>query len=192
LRLPEEIGNLTNLNTLDLSSSGLLRLPEEIGDLANLKTLNLRASGIASLPPSIGQLKNLKDLNLSYTGSLLRLPEEFGNLASLKTLNLELSGITMLSASTREKFGYSPACGRARSQIESIQTTPNFWPLALNNATRAFVCRHAPSWPELMYYCKEYRVQKPDAIYRFLIDFREQFISILVAHDNTGHQLRGK
>jgi hypothetical protein len=120
LTLPEGIGNLTSLRTLDLhysnirslpSSIGqlqkledlglsytknLLTLPEEIGNLINLKTLRLNKSNIASLPPSIGQLQKLEYLGLACTKNLLTLPEEIGNLSKLEWLHLECSGITSL------------------------------------------------------------------------------------------------
>jgi len=123
LELPEEIGDLTSLITLNLQHSGitslppsigrlqnleelnlcdtnnLLRLPEEIGDLASLNRLLLRRSGITSLPPSIGRLQNLKDLSVSQTENLLQLPEEIGDLASLITLSISGSGITSLPPS---------------------------------------------------------------------------------------------
>jgi Leucine-rich repeat (LRR) protein len=216
LRLPEEIGNLANLNKLCLSiaritmlppSIGqlqnlkildlsftfhLLTLPEEIGNLTNLNTFSLSKSGVTMLPPSIGQLQNLKFLDLGDTEDLLTLPEEMGNLASLNRLNLIGSGVTMLSPSIRKKLGYSLACDRARSRIEPIQTTPKLWPLVLNNATRAFMFRREPSLFDLLRYCKDYRVQKPDAIYQLLVNTREQFIRILVNRDNTSEELRGK
>jgi Leucine-rich repeat (LRR) protein len=39
--LPKEIGQLENLNSLNLSSNQLSSLPKEIGQLENLNSLNL-------------------------------------------------------------------------------------------------------------------------------------------------------
>ena len=75
--LPEEIGSLTELTSLDLSNSGLISLPESIGELINLTYLNSN-NEITSLPESIGELINLTYLNLS-NNILTYLPNQFGN-----------------------------------------------------------------------------------------------------------------
>lgn len=86
--LPPSIGNLRNLEGLDLAFTGeLTGLPEEIGDLTNLKRLDLDRSSIRSLPFSIGRLQNLEKLNLFRTMNLLTLPDEIRNLTSLKDLS---------------------------------------------------------------------------------------------------------
>ena len=49
---------------LELSNKGLTTLPPEIGQLTNLRSLNLSFSQLSSLPLEIGQLTNLlKDMN---------------------------------------------------------------------------------------------------------------------------------
>ena len=62
--MPEEIGQLTSLENLDLRFNRLTSLPTSIGDLINLKFLNINLNRLASLPESIGQLTNLKGLSL--------------------------------------------------------------------------------------------------------------------------------
>ncbi|MQL92521.1 hypothetical protein Taro_025157 [Colocasia esculenta] len=64
--LPHAIGNLTNLETLDLSSnfSDMTVLPDTFGDLTNLKELNLSNNQIHALPDTFGRLDNLVKLNL--------------------------------------------------------------------------------------------------------------------------------
>ncbi|WP_298919045.1 COR domain-containing protein [uncultured Nostoc sp.] len=63
-KLPPEIGQLTNLQTLYLDSNQLSSLPPEIGQLTNLQTLDLTFNQLSSLPPKIRQLPNLKKLDL--------------------------------------------------------------------------------------------------------------------------------
>jgi hypothetical protein len=96
--LPESIGNLTNLKTLNLEENGLRELPESIGNLTNLETLDLYMNELSALPKSIGNLTNLETLNL-YGNYLSALPESIGNLTNLKTLNLEGNGLRELPKS---------------------------------------------------------------------------------------------
>jgi hypothetical protein len=62
--LPDSIGKLTGLVTLDISENQILALPEEIGRLSSLTKMDLDANGIVQLPDSIGDLCNLLYLNL--------------------------------------------------------------------------------------------------------------------------------
>ncbi|WP_304334964.1 leucine-rich repeat domain-containing protein, partial [Conchiformibius steedae] len=57
--LPEAIGQLHNLTTLDLSWNELTKLPESIGQLHNLTKLDLSCNHLPMLPESIGKLHNL-------------------------------------------------------------------------------------------------------------------------------------
>ncbi len=53
--VPETIGQLTNLTTLDLRTNELKTLPETIGQLTNLTTLYLGYNQLTTLPKAIGQ-----------------------------------------------------------------------------------------------------------------------------------------
>ena len=51
--IPPEIGNLTNLTTLDLHSNQLTgEIPPEIGNLTNLTTLNLTDNQLTGIIPN--------------------------------------------------------------------------------------------------------------------------------------------
>ncbi len=55
--LQVEIGNLTQLTTLNLSNNQLTELPEEIEKLTNLRILNLREN-----PISADEIRNIERL----------------------------------------------------------------------------------------------------------------------------------
>ncbi len=51
--MPESIGNLTNLISLDLRNNKLNVLPESIGSLTNLTSLDIRNNSFIQIPPEI-------------------------------------------------------------------------------------------------------------------------------------------
>lgn len=113
--LPSDIGKFNNLKVLEIHCfSNLEDLPQEIGNLTSLETLNMdEGNGCqmnVSLPSSIGQLTNLKVLNLDgaldYTYSkddtghiskeqykVKKLPQSIANLQNLEELDLERNGL---------------------------------------------------------------------------------------------------
>ncbi|KAG8373580.1 hypothetical protein BUALT_Bualt11G0039200 [Buddleja alternifolia] len=90
--LPDSIGGLSSLKTLDLHGNTISELPESIGNLLNLLHLNLRGNQLNSLPSTIAKLVRLQDLDLSSNGFLV-LPETIGSLVNLKKLNVETNDI---------------------------------------------------------------------------------------------------
>jgi len=85
--VPQEIGNLTNLRSLDLSNNKLTGLPAEIGQLINLQQFNLTHNQLTAVPPEFGQLINLEVLDLS-SNQLVNIPSEIGLLTRLQSVNL--------------------------------------------------------------------------------------------------------
>ncbi|EEF29900.1 plant intracellular Ras-group-related LRR protein 4 [Ricinus communis] len=90
--LPATIGGLSSLTKLDLHSNKIAELPESIGDLLSLVFLDLRANHISSLPATFSRLVRLQELDLS-SNHLSSLPESIGSLISLKILNVETNDI---------------------------------------------------------------------------------------------------
>ncbi len=72
--LPESIGKLKQLTTLDLSNNRLAALPESVGQLTQLQTLNLSNNQLTTLPESLSQLTQLQSLDLS-NNQLTALPD---------------------------------------------------------------------------------------------------------------------
>lgn len=109
LPIPTEIGNLSNLEHLDLSGDNGINydiygglplpgpLPESLGNLTKLTYLNLscmlrdmkfHGELNGPIPGSLGNLVNLKYLNLSSQQFSGTIPSELGNLTKLAVLNL--------------------------------------------------------------------------------------------------------
>ncbi|CAN1170190.1 Plant intracellular Ras-group-related LRR protein 4 [Linum perenne] len=93
--LPPSIGGLSSLTRLDLHSNRIAQLPESIGDLLCLVFLDLRANQLSTLPTTIGRLVRLEDLDLS-SNRLNSLPDSLGSLANLKKLNIETNEVEEL------------------------------------------------------------------------------------------------
>ncbi|XP_059623365.1 plant intracellular Ras-group-related LRR protein 4-like [Cornus florida] len=90
--LPATIGGLASLTKLDLHSNRINELPESIVNLLSLVFLDLRANRLTHLPPAFGQLVHLEELDLS-SNQLSTLPQSTGSLVSLKKLNVETNNI---------------------------------------------------------------------------------------------------
>lgn len=109
LPIPTEIGNLTNLEHLDLSGDNGINydiygglplpgpLPESLGNLTKLTYLNLscmlrdmkfHGELNGSIPGTLGNLVNLTYLNLGSQQFSGAIPSELGNLTKLEFLNL--------------------------------------------------------------------------------------------------------
>ncbi|MFT5525293.1 MAG: hypothetical protein ACI9HK_003260 [Pirellulaceae bacterium] len=91
--LPPEIGKLQNLKTLHVFSHHLTEIPLEIGNLSNLISLEVGSRQLTVLPPDIGNLTNLESMRLSFP-QLQEFPAEIGNLTKLKAMELTNDPIT--------------------------------------------------------------------------------------------------
>ena len=74
-RLPEWLGNLTNLTTLYVGDNNLTSLPESLGNLTNLTALGVSSNQLTSLPEWLGNLTNLTRLDV-YDNPLSEMPPE--------------------------------------------------------------------------------------------------------------------
>ncbi|OIT06320.1 PREDICTED: plant intracellular Ras-group-related LRR protein 4-like isoform X2 [Nicotiana attenuata] len=93
--LPTTIGGLSSLQKLDLHSNKIVELPDSIGDLLNLVYLDLSANNLKLLPASFARLAHLQELDLS-SNMLSVLPETVGSLVSLKKLIVETNDLEEL------------------------------------------------------------------------------------------------
>lgn len=98
ISLPNTIGNLKKLKNLDARFSELIRLPESIGDLEKLEYLDIGFNKIEHLPKSIKNLTQLKKLNLN-NNNLKELPSVIGDLSSLEILELANNNLKAIPSS---------------------------------------------------------------------------------------------
>ena len=87
--IPPEIQQMERLTRLLLSDMAhtLTGVPKELGDLKNLEYLNLHDTNLHEVPKELGKLANLRELVLSKNW-LLEVPKEFGGMNKLETLNV--------------------------------------------------------------------------------------------------------
>ncbi|XP_077569350.1 leucine-rich repeat-containing protein 28 [Stigmatopora nigra] len=86
--IPEAIGNLAHLQSLDLSSNALQLLCPEVGRLRSLRHLRLSNNQLKSLPPEIGNLQFLETLDVSMN-QLASLPDRLHRCSSLQHLSAD-------------------------------------------------------------------------------------------------------
>ena len=106
--VPPELGNLTRLRTLSLSSTadpnvrsrkvgnGLVGpIPPELGNLSELRSLVLRGNNLTGpIPPELGNLSELEGLSLDNNKLTGPIPAELGNLSELQWLHLYSNKLT--------------------------------------------------------------------------------------------------
>lgn len=80
--IPNEICNITNLNTLDLQGNVMSgKIPEDIGNLKQMKILRLAYNHLSgNIPSSIGELDKLEILELQENELSGDIPTSFSNL----------------------------------------------------------------------------------------------------------------
>jgi internalin A len=91
-KIPEEIGDLTSLQSLDLSRNQIAEIPNVIGDLTSLQSLDLSRNQITEIPDVIGDLTSLQSLDLS-SNHIIDIPDVIGNLTYLQVLDLSSNHI---------------------------------------------------------------------------------------------------
>ena len=115
--IPAELGSLTNLRLLNLTSNQLRgEIPTELGELSNLQSLLLFDNQLTGeIPTELGKLSNLQSLFLSTNQLTGAIPTKLGNLINLRRLSLPGNELT----------GGIPTELRNLSNLESLYLSNN-------------------------------------------------------------------
>lgn len=119
LVLPGTIGGLSSLEKLDLHGNRISELPESIGDLLSLIHLNLSGNQLSSLPPTVARLVRLQELNLS-SNNLHALPDTIGSLVSLKVLDVETNDLEEIP----HTIGHCSSLQELRADYNRLKALP--------------------------------------------------------------------
>ncbi|MDO8516989.1 MAG: hypothetical protein Q7S33_02585 [Nanoarchaeota archaeon] len=79
--------NTHRVTKLSLASWGLKKISDSIGNLTDLEYLNLNNNELTKLPETIGNLTNLKELYLLWNYNII-LPDSMANLSKLEKIDL--------------------------------------------------------------------------------------------------------
>ncbi|KAJ0611474.1 putative P-loop containing nucleoside triphosphate hydrolase, leucine-rich repeat domain superfamily [Helianthus annuus] len=92
-KVPRCIGSLKHIRYLNFSNTDITCLPEEVGDLCNLQSLLISGCPrLSNLPNSTTKLINLRHLDISDTPLLNKMPKGIGKLTGLQTLSKVIIG----------------------------------------------------------------------------------------------------
>lgn len=94
--LPDAIGLLQQLDSLNLRNNRLNSIGKELLQLYHLKKLNLEGNGLDKLPIDFGKLHHLSELNLNYN-DFDEFPKTLCDLKHLKVLSMTSNRIKLIS-----------------------------------------------------------------------------------------------
>ena len=89
--LPRELGTLSHLRQLEISGNSRLtgRIPAEVGNLVNLESLFLQKNWLTgSIPAALGRLGNLDWIGLDNNPLTGSIPTDLGRLSKLRGLTI--------------------------------------------------------------------------------------------------------
>ncbi|XP_045813672.1 plant intracellular Ras-group-related LRR protein 4-like [Trifolium pratense] len=117
--IPSTIGGLSSLTKLDLHSNRITEIPDSVGNLLSLVYLDLRGNSLTTLPASLSRLIRLEELDLS-SNLISVLPDSIGSLANLKVLNVETNDIEELPYS----IGNCSSLRELRADYNKLKALP--------------------------------------------------------------------
>lgn len=93
--MPDDIGHLVKLETLNLSENGLTQLPSSVNQLKNLKQVNVSRNQLRRIPRSLCELKQVDHLDLSV--NMIESIDDYIAESSCIELNLNENRIRVIS-----------------------------------------------------------------------------------------------
>lgn len=93
---PAELGQLNQLENLNLSGTGIKSIPPEIGQMKGLRYLRINSNKLQALPEEIGELSELQLFRVYYN-QLRKLPKSLGKLQKLRVLTLSYNPLNTLA-----------------------------------------------------------------------------------------------
>ena len=117
--IPQQVGKLTNLATLNLSNNDLSGpIPPELGNLTDLEELFLSSNQLGGeIPTALSKLTRLAALSLWGNRLSGEIPAELGNLTRLTWLGLAQNDLS----------GEIPAAMGNLAQLEELYLADNRW-----------------------------------------------------------------
>ena len=125
--IPDEVFNLTHLQTLDLSSNKLTRIPSAIASLTNLTKLDLTNNQLEKVPSAITNLTTLTVLSLR-NNQINYIPNAIENLCNLTELDLSGNEIVMIPpaiAQLTKLIKLDISCNQIQEIPKAIAQLPN-------------------------------------------------------------------
>jgi internalin A len=129
------MGQLANLQHLDLSHNQITAMPETTCKLVNLQDLHLYHNKITAFPISARKLVNLQTLSVSYN-QITVIPESIGQLANLRRLFLNNNEISVILESISQLTNLQELHldnNQIRDIPEALDQLANLWRLNLSN-----------------------------------------------------------
>ena len=94
-KIPQRIGELSELKSITIVGTQLKELPIEVGDLDKLEKLSLYDNELTQIPKEIGQLKSIVSLHLQ-DNELNELPAEIGQMSKLLRIEVQNNNLNEL------------------------------------------------------------------------------------------------
>jgi internalin A len=138
--LPKSLGQLTHLQSLNLSGNKLTTLPEWLTQLTQLRSLNISGNQLVTVPDWLTQLPHLQSLNLSGN-KLTTLPEWLAQLTRLQALDLASNQLTVLPE-WLGRFTDLQSLDVQSNQLESLPSS-----LQVLTQLRSLACGNNPLFP---------------------------------------------
>jgi len=91
--IPSSVGQLENLQILQIGNHKNNVLPASIGKLKHLKTLTIGNGNLSAIPVEISQLDSLLELYINENAAIVDLPIELGALQNLEVADFSLNGL---------------------------------------------------------------------------------------------------